>query len=66
MSIFIPYSPTDVITYFVDLFSLDFTNLSGYQTFIITMISNLYFFLFWFIIIYFSLKLFNRIWERLF
>lgn len=66
MSIFIPYTPTDVITYFIDLFSLDFTNLTGYQTFIITMISNLYFFIFWFIIIYFALKLFNRIWERLF
>lgn len=66
MSIFIPYSPSDVVQYFTTTFSLNLTELTSYQTLIITLISNIYFFLFWGFIIYFSLKLFNRIWERFF
>jgi len=66
MSIFVPYDPTGVIDYFTNLFNLDLSTLTNYQTLIITVISNAYFFLFWGIIIYFSLKIFNRIWERFF
>ena len=66
MSIFIPYSPGEVIQHFTTLFSLNLTELTSYQTLIVTLIANVYFFMFWFIIVYFALKLFNRVWERLF
>ena len=66
MSIFIPYSPSMVVSHFTDLFSLNLTQLSSYETLMLTILSNIYFFLFWFIIVYFALKIFNRIWERLF
>ena len=66
MSIFIPYTPSQVLDYLISLFSLDFTSLTAYETTIITIFANLYFFIFWFIIIYFALKIFNRIWERFF
>ena len=66
MSIFIPYTPTQVLDYLISLFSLDFTSLNAYETTIITIFANLYFFIFWGIIVYFSLKIFNRIWERFF
>ena len=66
MSIFIPYNPSYVVTHFSNLFSLDLTTLTSYQTLIITILSNLYFFVFWFVIAYFALKIFNRIWERFF
>ena len=66
MSIFIPYTPTQVLDYLISIFSLDFSSLSAYETTIITIFANLYFFVFWGIIVYFSLKIFNRIWERFF
>lgn len=66
MSIFIPYSPTVIIEYFTNLFALDLSVLTPYESLIITILSNLYFFVYWFVIIYFSLKIFNRIWERFF
>lgn len=66
MSIFIPYSPTQVLNYFISLFNLDFSSLSSYETCMITILSNLYFFIIWGLIVYFSLKIFNRIWERFF
>ena len=66
MSIFIPYTPSQVLDYLISLFSLDFTSLTAYETTIITIFANLYFFIFWFIIMYFVLKIFNRIWERFF
>lgn len=66
MSIFIPYSPTVVLDYFTNLFSLDLTVLTTYESLIVTIFANLYFFVYWFVIIYFSLKIFNRIWERFF
>lgn len=66
MSIFLPYSVNQVIEYFTTLYNLDLTSLSSYQTLILNIIANAYFFLFWFVIIYFSLKMFNRIWERFF
>lgn len=66
MSIFIPYTPTQVLDHLISLFSLDFTSLTAYETTIITIFANLYFFIFWFIIMYFALKIFNRIWERFF
>lgn len=66
MSIFIPYSPGEVIQHFTTLFSLNLTELTSYQTLIVTLIANAYFFMFWFIIVHFALKLFNRVWERFF
>lgn len=66
MSLFLPYSPDVVISTFTTLFSLDLTSLSSYQLLIITLISNAYFFGFWFFILYFTLKGFNRVYERIF
>lgn len=66
MSIFLPYNPTIIIEYFTSLFSLDLTTLSSYESLIITILANLYFFVYWGILVYFSLKIFNRIWERFF
>lgn len=66
MSIIFPYTPDVVISFYSSLFSLDLTTLNNYQVLVLTIASNLYFFVYWFIIIYFSLKIFNRIWERMF
>lgn len=66
MSFFIPYNPAIVIEYFSTLFSLDLTGLTGYQTLILTLLSNIYFFGFWFFIMYFVLKGFNRIYQKIF
>ena len=66
MSIIFPYIPDVVISFYSSLFSLDLTTLNNYQVLVLTIVSNLYFFIYWFIIIYFSLKIFNRIWERMF
>lgn len=66
MSIFIPYSPSDVLSHFATLFSLEFNDLTSYQTMILTLGANIYFFVFWSILVYFALKLFNRVWERFF
>ena len=66
MSIFLPYSVEQVVTYFTTLYNLDLTMLTSYQTLILNILANAYFFLYWFFIIYFSIKLFNRVWERLF
>ena len=54
MSIFIPYSPGEVIQHFTTLFRLNLTELTSYQTLIVTLIANVYLFMFWFIIVYFA------------
>lgn len=66
MSIFLPYSAEQVVEYFTTLYSLDLSTLTSFQSLILNLIANAYFFLFWGLVIYFSLKLFNRVWERLF
>ena len=66
MSILLPYSTDTVINYFTITFSLDLTTLTAYETLTITLLSNLYFYVYWGFIIYIALKLFNRIWERIF
>lgn len=66
MSIFLPYSTDVVINYFTNLFNLDLTTLTSYETLTITLLANLYFYVYWGFIIYISLKLFNRIYERIF
>lgn len=66
MSIFLPYSVEQVVTYFTTLYNLDLSTLTSFQSLILNLIANAYFFLFWGFAIYFSLKLFNRVWERLF
>ena len=66
MSILLPYNIDIVINYFTTTFNLDLSTLTAYEKLIITIISNLYFFIYWGFIIYISLKIFNRIWERFF
>ena len=66
MSIFFPYSPEVVINTFTTLFSIDLTSLTTYETLIITILANAYFFGFWFFMLYFILKGFNRVYERIF
>ena len=66
MSIFLPYSVEQVINYFTTLYNLDLSTLTTFQSLILNIIANAYFFLFWGLIIYFALKIFNRIWERMF
>ena len=64
MSIFLPYSSEIFLAYFTTKFSLYLTTLSSYEVLSITILSNLYFYVYWGFIIYISLKIFNRIWER--
>lgn len=66
MSIFLPYNTEIVIDYFTNIFQLDLSLLSSYETLIITILANLYFYIYWGFMIYIALKLFNRIWERFF
>lgn len=66
MSIFLPYSPDIVISTFTTWFSLDLTTLTSAETLIITLLANIYFFGFWFFMMYFILKGFNRVYERIF
>lgn len=66
MSIFLPYSVEQVITYFTTLYNLDLSTLTSFQSLILNLIANAYFFLYWGFVIYFSIKLFNRVWERIF
>lgn len=66
MSIFLPYSVEQVITYFTTLYNLDLSTLTSYQTLILNILANAYFFLYWGFVIYFSIKLFNRVWEKIF
>lgn len=66
MSIFLPYSPSVVLAYFTNLFSVDVTQFTEFESLITTLLANLYFYVYWFFIIYFALKIFNRLYERLF
>ena len=66
MSIFLPYSPDIVISTFTTWFSLELTTLTNFETLILTLVSNIYFFGFWFFILYFTLKGLNRVYERIF
>lgn len=64
MSMFFPYDYYTIVSFFSDLYSFDYSSLTDYQRTILLLSTNLYFFVFWFIIVYFALKIFNRIWER--
>lgn len=66
VSIFFPYSPEVVMSTFTTWFSLDLTTLTSSETLIITILTNFYFFGFWFFIIHFSIKGLNRVYERIF
>lgn len=66
VSIFLPYSIDLVINYFATKFSIDLTTLTVYEQLSITIFANIYFFVYWFFVIYIALKIFNRIWERVF
>lgn len=65
MSIFFPYSPTDVISTFSDWFSLNLVNLTDFESLVLTILANMYFFMFWGFIIYCVLKSLNWVYERL-
>ena len=66
MSIFLPFSPTVVIETLTNWFSLDLSTLTPYESLVITLLSNLYFLVFWGFIIYFALKGIYRVYERMF
>lgn len=66
MSMFFPYSSDIVIQTFTTWFNLDLTVLTSFETLIITILANAYFFGFWFFMLYFILKGFNRVYERIF
>ena len=66
MSFLLPYSPEVVINTFTRWFNLSLIDLNEYQSLVLCIGANIYFLLFWFFIIYFALKGFNRIYERIF
>ena len=66
MSIFIPFSPQVVLEAFTRWFALDLSALTGYESLVLTLLSNIYFFVFWFCILYFTLKGIYRVYERMF
>lgn len=66
LSIFIPYSPDIVISTFTTWFSLDLSTLTSYESTVLTLLANIYFFGFWFFILYFTLKGFNKVYQKLF
>lgn len=66
MSIFLPYSPDVVISTFTTWFSLDLTTLTSFESLLLTILTNVYFLGFWFFVLYFILKGFNKIYERMF
>lgn len=65
MSIFLPYSVTEVISKFSEWFSLDLSNLTAYENIVLTMLANMYFFIFWGFILWCILKGLNWVYERL-
>ena len=65
MSIFIPYNIVEVETTFERWFNISLINLTDYQSIMLTLMANIYFFGFWFFVIYFSLKGLNWVYERL-
>lgn len=66
MSIFLPYDVTTVISKFSEWFSLDLSTLTSFESICLTMLANMYFFIFWGFIIYCVLKSLNWVYERLF
>lgn len=66
MSIFFPYNINTVLNTFTSWFSIDLTNLSSFESLTITILANLYFFVFWFFILWCVLKSLNWVYERLF
>lgn len=66
MSIFLPYSITEVVSKFSEWFSLDLSNLTAYESITITILANMYFFIFWGFILWCILKGLNWVYERLF
>ena len=66
MSIFLPYNVTEIISKFSEWFSLDLSNLTAYENTVITMLANMYFFIFWGFILWCILKGLNWVYERIF
>lgn len=65
MSIFLPYNVNEVILTFENWFNIDLSLISDYQRIIITLGANLYFFVFWFVIIWVVLKSINWVYTRI-
>lgn len=66
MSIFLPYNVTTVISKFTEWFNLDLTSLTNFESICITILANIYFFIFWGFILWCILKGLNWVYERLF
>lgn len=66
MSIFLPYGVTEVITKFTNWFNLDLSNITDYESIILTILTNIYFFIFWGFILWCIIKSLNWVYERLF
>lgn len=66
MSIFLPYSVTEVVTKFSEWFSLDLSGLSNFESICLTMLANLYFIVSWWLILWCIFKGINWVYERLF
>ena len=65
MSIFLPYSVTEVISKFSEWFSLDLSTLTNFESICLTMLANMYFFIFWGFILWCIIKSLNWVYERL-
>lgn len=65
MSIFLPYDVTAVILKFSEWFNLDLSELTDFESIVITMLANIYFFIFWGFILWCIIKSLNWVYERL-
>lgn len=66
MSILLPYDITTVITKFSEWFEIDLSELTNFESLCITILANMYFFIFWGFILWCILKSLNWVYERLF
>ena len=66
MSVFFTYSVTEVISTLTRWFNLDLSTLTNFESICLTILVNIYFFIFWGFIIYCILKSLNWVYERLF
>lgn len=64
MSLMFPYDYSVVLSQLSTLFNVDLSSLTPFENTLLVIITNFYFFAFWFFIIYFAIKIFNRLWER--
>lgn len=58
--------PSVVVEFFTSKFGLDLSILSDFELLEVTILANIYWLIFWGIIVYFVYKLFNRLYLRIF